>query len=53
MSKVSYIIRTMILVVMVGVLSFMCGLRLMQTQIVDGEKYLEITKTTYSAEQDV
>ncbi|MCH5208501.1 MAG: hypothetical protein J1F04_06425 [Oscillospiraceae bacterium] len=53
MSKVSYIIRTMILVVMVVVLSFMCGLRLMQTQIVDGEKYLEMTKTTYSAEQDV
>lgn len=53
MSKVSYIIRTMILVIMVVVLSFMCGLRLMQTQIVDGEKYLEITQTTYSADQEV
>ncbi|MCH5203324.1 MAG: hypothetical protein J1F03_01185 [Oscillospiraceae bacterium] len=53
MSKVSYIIRTMVLVVMVVVLSFMCGLKLMQTQIVDGGKYLELTKTTYTAEQDV
>lgn len=53
MSKVSNIIRTMILVVLVVVLSFMCGLKLMQTQIVDGDKYLGITKTVYTAEQDV
>lgn len=53
MSKINYIIRTLILAALVVVLSFMCGLKLMQTQIVDGEKYLEITKTTYTAEQDV
>ncbi len=53
MSKINYIIRTLILAALVVILSFMCGLKLMQTQIVDGEKYLEITKTTYTAEQDV
>lgn len=53
MSKVSNIIRTMILVALVLALSFMCGLKLMQTQIVDGDKYLNMTQTTYTAEQEV
>lgn len=31
----------------------MCGIRLLQTQLVDGEKYLEMTKSTYQAEQEI
>lgn len=53
MSKISYFIRTIILAALVVILSFMCGLRLMQTQIVDGDKYREITETTYTAKQAV
>ncbi len=53
MSKISNIIRTIILAALVVVLSFMCGLKLIQTQIVDGDKYLELTQTTYTAQQDI
>lgn len=53
MSKFSNIIRTIILAALVVILSFMCGLKLIQTQIVDGDKYLELTQTTYTAQQDI
>ena len=51
MSKISSILRTMTLVVLVVAAAFMCGIRLLQTQLVDGEKYLAMTKSTYEAEQ--
>ena len=53
MSKISSILRTMTLVVLVVATAFMCGIRLLQTQLVDGEKYLEMTKSTYKAEQEI
>ncbi|MGN0668967.1 MAG: hypothetical protein ACI4JZ_00315 [Oscillospiraceae bacterium] len=53
MSKISSILRTMTLVVLVVAAAFMCGIRLLQTQLVDGEKYLEMTKSTYQAEQEI
>ena len=43
----------MTLVVLVVAAAFMCGIRLLQTQLVDGEKYLERTKSTYKAEQEI
>ena len=53
MSKISSILRTMTMVVLVVAAAFMCGIRLLQTQLVDGEKYLEMTKSTYKAEQEI
>ena len=43
----------MTLVVLVVAAAFMCGIRLLQTQLVDGEKYLEMTKSTYQANQEI
>lgn len=53
MDKISGFIRSIILVAMVVVCAFLCGLRLLQTQIVDGEGYLNLTKATYVSEQDI
>ncbi len=53
MAKISGFIRTAVLVAIVVVASFMCGLRLLQIQIVDGEKYLAMTQSTYTAEQPI
>ena len=53
MSKISSILRTMTLVVLVVAAAFMCGIRLLRTQLVDGEKYLEMTKSTYKANQEI
>lgn len=53
MSKISAFIRTAVLAAVVIVASFMCGLRLLEIQIVDGEKYLAMTKSTYTAEQPI
>lgn len=53
MDKISGFIRSIILVAMVVVCAFLCGLRLLRTQIVDGEGYLNMTKATYVSEQDI
>ncbi len=53
MSKISGFIRSAVLAAVVIVAAFMCGLRLLQIQIADGEKYLAMTKSTYSAEQPI
>lgn len=53
MDKISGFIRSIILVVLVVVCAFLCGLKLLQTQLVDGEGYLKMTKQTYVAEQDI
>ncbi len=53
MSKISTVIRTMVLVVMVVAAAFMCGIQLLKMQLVDGKKYLDMTKSTYQAEQEI
>ena len=53
MSKISVFIRSAVLAAIVIVASFMCGLRLLEIQIADGEKYLAMTKSTYTATQSV
>ena len=53
MSKVSSFIRSIILVAFVVTGAFLCGVRLLQTQLVDGEMYLGLTKSTKVAEQEV
>lgn len=53
MSKISSFIRSIILVAFVVTAAFLCGVRLLQTQLVDGEMYLQMTKKTKEAEQDV
>lgn len=53
MSKISAFIRTAVLAAIVIIASFMCGLKLLQIQIADGEMYLALTRSTYTAEQDI
>ena len=53
MGKISAFIRSAVLAAIVIVASFMCGLRLLEIQIADGEKYLAMTKSTYTAEQPI
>ncbi len=53
MDKISGFIRSIVLVVMVLVCAFLCGLRLLRTQVVDGEGYLNLTKVTHISEQEV
>ena len=44
MSKNSSVIRSIIMAAIVIVISFLCGLRLLKIQIVDGAGYLDMTK---------
>ena len=53
MKKISVTVRSLILAALVVVVSFMCGLRLLQIQLVDGAKYLAMTKSTQTATQDI
>lgn len=53
MSKVSSIIRTVVLVAFVVTAAFLCGIRLLQIQLVDGAMYLEMTKETFVADQEI
>lgn len=53
MSKISAFLRSAFLAAIVIVASFMCGLRLLQIQIADGEMYLALTRQTYTAEQPI
>lgn len=53
MSKISSFLRSAVLAAVVIVASFGCGLKLLQIQIADGEMYLALTKSTYTAEQDI
>ena len=53
MSKISGFIRSAVLAAVVIVAAFICGLRLLQIQIADGEKYLAMTRSTYTAEQPI
>lgn len=53
MSKISSIIRSIALAAVVVVMAFLCGIRLLQTQLVDGAMYLDMTKQTRVAEQEI
>lgn len=53
MDKISGFIRSIIMVALVVICAFLCGLRLLQTQLVDGAGYLSMTSRTYVAEQIV
>ena len=53
MSKISSIIRSAVLAGTVVLLSFMCGIRLLQIQIADGDKYLSMTKETRTVKQEI
>lgn len=53
MSKISSLIRSIILAALVIVAAFFCGVRLLQTQIVDGDKYFQLTKTVKVTTQEI
>lgn len=53
MSKISALIRTVVLVTFVVASAFLCGIRLLQIQLVDGEMYLNITNRTYPSYQEI
>ncbi|MDE7229748.1 MAG: hypothetical protein K2N56_04640 [Oscillospiraceae bacterium] len=53
MSKISSFIRSIILVAFVVTAAFLCGVRLLQMQLVDGDMYLQMTKETKVAVQEV
>ena len=53
MSNLSSLIRSVIMAALVIVASFFCGIRLLQTQIVDGEKYLQMTKSVSVTTQEI
>lgn len=43
----------MILASIVVIVAFMCGIRLLQTQLVDGGDYLQMTRVTKTVDQDI
>lgn len=53
MSKLSDWLRTIALIVAVAVLVWLCTIRLMKLQIVQGEEYLQLSERTYSGSQIV
>lgn len=53
MSKFSSVVRSVFLAAVVVVLSFMCGFKLLQMQIVDGSSYLAMTQSTNVVEQEI
>ena len=53
MSKFSNILRSAILAALVIAAACLCGLRLLEIQIADGGKYLALTQSTYTAQQDI
>lgn len=53
MSKISSFIRSMVLASIVVVASFICGIKLLQTQLVDGGDYLQMTRVTKTVDQDI
>lgn len=53
MSKFSSILRSAILAGLVIAMAFLCGLRLLEIQIADGGKYLAMTQSTKTSQQDI
>lgn len=53
MSKFSKILRTSVLIIIIFLMIFLCILRLMKLQIVDGRKYLAMAETSYTSTNEV
>lgn len=53
MSKISSMIRSVILAAVVIVAAFLCGIKLLRIQVVDGQKYLLLTKETYTSTLEI
>lgn len=53
MGKISSIIRSIVMAALVIVAAFFCGVKLLQTQIVDGAKYFQMTKTVKVTKQEI
>ena len=53
MSKISGIIRTMVLVAVIVVMAFLCVIQLMKIQIVEGGTYAEASEKNYTASQTI
>ncbi len=53
MSKISKFIRTIVLILIVFTALFLCILRLLQLQIVDGAEYLALAETSYTSQHEI
>lgn len=53
MTRLSKIIRTIVLIFIVFLMLFLCVLRLLKLQIVDGADYLALAETSYISEYEV
>lgn len=53
MGKFSSMIRSIVMAALVIVAAFFCGVKLLQTQIVDGAKYLQMTKSIKVTTQEI
>lgn len=53
MNKVSGLIRSIVMAALVIVAAFLCGVRLLQTQVVDGDKYFQLTKSVKVTTQEI
>lgn len=53
MSKFSSLIRSIVMAALVIIAAFFCGLRLLQTQVVDGAKYFQMTKSVKVTTQEI
>lgn len=53
MSKISKFIRTLVLIIIVFLMLFLCIIRLMKLQIVDGAEYLALAETSYTSKYEI
>lgn len=53
MPKISSLIRSIVMAALVIVASFFCGVKLLKTQIIDGGKYLQMTKSVKVTTQEI
>ena len=53
MSKKSALIRSIVMASLVIIAAFFCGVKLLQTQIVDGAKYLQMTKSVKVTTEEI
>ncbi len=53
MTKISKSLRTIVLILLVFASLFLCVLRLLKLQIVDGGKYLAMTETSYTSNYEI
>ncbi len=53
MSNISKFIRTLVFIIIVFLMLFLCVLRLLKLQIVDGGKYLALAETSYTSTHEI